>query len=333
VDHIVQSIGTYASLRQKESKKNHPSPGVVLVQEIKSLISTHPHQMIIMSATLNAPTKREIRKENWMKTPVLVNCGQVSLPSTLSHHLFFSGDIGEAEEQLIEIVKKEVEKNENFRAILFIDSMASVRDQVARLTALGMNSVDLSSALSFDNPGKTKKTFENFVNGKGIRLFVTTEFTARGFDIPNMDTVFILGCFFKPQSYIHMAGRTARMGNKGQVITILPPEKLKKIHSIFKYLDIEFPSNLRDEIERIQAEVDAEEEAQKEQENNSQENEGEEGDEEEWKFEDSSPDYHTKKNSHQLERPSNTKPNALKAKQLSPTKQHTNIGNKTKFSR
>ena len=67
---------------------------VNLFLEIKSLISTHPHQMIVMSATLNSPTKREIWKKGWMTHPVLVNCGAVSLPSSLSHHLVFAEDIG-----------------------------------------------------------------------------------------------------------------------------------------------------------------------------------------------------------------------------------------------
>ena len=155
------------------------------------------------------------------------------------------------EEQLIEKVTEEVKKNPSFRALLFINPMASTRDQASRLTTLGIKSIgkkqrrakerqgevarergkgeesrrkgekgaeythslsfsfffpflELSAALSFENPAETKKTFQDFQNGKNVRLFVATEFTARGFDLPDMDTVFILGCFFKTQSYIRI---------------------------------------------------------------------------------------------------------------------------------
>ncbi|KAF9941733.1 hypothetical protein BGZ65_001741, partial [Modicella reniformis] len=54
---------------------------------------------------------------------------------------------------------------------------------------------------------------------KGI--FVAHESNARGLDLPGLSHVYIVGLPSSPSSYVHMAGRTGRMGCKGQVVTIL----------------------------------------------------------------------------------------------------------------
>ncbi|GJJ77414.1 hypothetical protein EMPS_09773 [Entomortierella parvispora] len=54
---------------------------------------------------------------------------------------------------------------------------------------------------------------------KGI--YLAHESNARGLDLPGLSHVYIVGLPSAPSSYLHMAGRTGRMGQKGTVVTIL----------------------------------------------------------------------------------------------------------------
>jgi Lhr-like helicase len=54
-----------------------------------------------------------------------------------------------------------------------------------------------------------------------IPLLVTTEHSARGMDFKGVDCVFLVGLPKRVDSYIHVAGRTAREGRKGRAVTLV----------------------------------------------------------------------------------------------------------------
>ena len=58
-------------------------------------------------------------------------------------------------------------------------------------------------------------------NLAAIPLLVTTEHSARGMDFKGVDTVFIVGLPARLDSYIHVAGRTARAG-RGMLVDTAP---------------------------------------------------------------------------------------------------------------
>ena len=55
----------------------------------------------------------------------------------------------------------------------------------------------------------------------GVPLLVTTEFSARGIDFKGIDCVILVGLPERLDSYIHVAGRTAREGRKGRAVCLL----------------------------------------------------------------------------------------------------------------
>ena len=61
------------------------------------------------------------------------------------------------EEQLIEKVTEEVKKNPSFRALLFINPMASTRDQAARLTTLGIKSIGKKQRRAKERQGEVAR--------------------------------------------------------------------------------------------------------------------------------------------------------------------------------
>ena len=56
-------------------------------------------------------------------------------------------------------------------------------------------------------------------------LLVTTEHAVRGIDFKGVDAVFLVGLPARLESYIHIAGRTAREGRKGRAVCLLTTEE------------------------------------------------------------------------------------------------------------
>jgi len=52
-------------------------------------------------------------------------------------------------------------------------------------------------------------------------LLVTTEHGARGVDLKKIDCVVLVGLPKKVDSYVHVAGRTAREGRRGMAISLV----------------------------------------------------------------------------------------------------------------
>jgi len=66
---------------------------------------------------------------------------------------------------------------------------------------------------------KRKKEYKKFLNS-GKAILLTTDLSARGIDIPNVDLIIQFDPPKNEELYIHRAGRTARVGNIGTVIKI-----------------------------------------------------------------------------------------------------------------
>ncbi|KAI1309955.1 hypothetical protein EDD11_003970 [Mortierella claussenii] len=72
-------------------------------------------------------------------------------------------------------------------------------------------------------------------------IFIAHENNARGLDLPGLSHVFIVGLPSAPSSYVHMAGRTGRMGQKGQVLTIIRDDGHleDRARSLFRTLNVD----------------------------------------------------------------------------------------------
>jgi superfamily II DNA/RNA helicase len=97
--------------------------------------------------------------------------------------------------------------------MVFIPPGASVRTVVNQLREFGADANELSIA-----------NWPSSHHVKAPRIWVTSEYAGRGIDLPMITHVFILGVPDSSASYLHMAGRTARMGRNGVAIVILPEE-------------------------------------------------------------------------------------------------------------
>ena len=92
---------------------------------------------------------------------------------------------------------------------------------------------------------KREKEYKNFKieDSHKLNILLTTDLAARGIDIPDVDMIIQLDPPKNEDSYIHKAGRTARVGNTGISILFLLEEELSFINYMkqkFIFID-EFP--------------------------------------------------------------------------------------------
>ena len=79
---------------------------------------------------------------------------------------------------------------------------------------------------------------EMFKSGK-VQILVSSDLSARGLNIDDVDYIFNLDLPPTSKEYIHRVGRTARGNNSGTAISIITSKDLPIIRSYERELDIE----------------------------------------------------------------------------------------------
>ena len=97
----------------------------------------------------------------------------------------------------------------------------------------------VGTLLGHNNKQARQKAIADFKAGR-IKLLLSTDLAARGLDIPDVDYVFNLDLPESSEIYLHRAGRTARAGAKGTVITLADNKEAYKLEQLEKKLGIAF---------------------------------------------------------------------------------------------
>jgi superfamily II DNA/RNA helicase len=82
-----------------------------------------------------------------------------------------------------------------------------------------------------------KQALDDFRAGR-IRFLVTSDLAARGLDISGISHIVSLDLSDDPDAYIHRAGRTARAGTRGVMVTIGDEAELRRLAALEKRLGI-----------------------------------------------------------------------------------------------
>ncbi|MDT0454244.1 DEAD/DEAH box helicase [Streptomyces sp. DSM 41527] len=104
------------------------------------------------------------------------------------------------------------------RVLLFLDTKHAVDQLTRHLRASGVHAAALHSGKS--QPQRTR-TLAQFKNGR-IAVLVATNVAARGLHVDDLDLVVNVDPPTDPKDYLHRAGRTARAGESGCVVTLVP---------------------------------------------------------------------------------------------------------------
>ena len=121
------------------------------------------------------------------------------------------------------------------RGLVFINRAFDAERTLSKLQYEGIRA---GSLLGHSGKMERKQAIADFEKGK-LQLLLSTDLAARGLDMEGIDYVFNLDLPDSAQLYQHRAGRTARAGASGTVITLADAKEAVKLAELEKKLGIQ----------------------------------------------------------------------------------------------
>ncbi|RUO96864.1 P-loop containing nucleoside triphosphate hydrolase protein [Jimgerdemannia flammicorona] len=258
-DQALRLPKRFATEREIRNRQMHPKPAeqlIGLVFDKAGVRREKKLQLVISSATLNRPLRYFLadKDKGWIRDALFIDAtNSTSAPAQITHHCLvvsagsirninaasdegLGGDdiqsaaagtgtaededwweeypadesFGDDDDRMLEGVATACELEGVRRGLVFVNNNTSIPKFIGRLKEHGVEAKELITSFA-----------EGAADRKPATLLVATEHTARGVDLPDVSHVFILGIPSSATSYLHMAGRTGRMGREGKVVTFV----------------------------------------------------------------------------------------------------------------
>lgn len=128
-------------------------------------------------------------------------------------------------EILRQILREQAGKEQ---AIIFCNRKSDVDILAKSLSGHGFSAQALHGGFAQYQRNETLQAFRD----NKYQLLVTSDVTARGIDIDNINLVFNFDVPINEEDYVHRIGRTGRAGNKGKSITLVTKMDLRQLSKI-----------------------------------------------------------------------------------------------------
>lgn len=179
-------------------------------------------EILIFSATINKNTLETAKA--LMKDPVIFkNESNFSLNPVIEH-MYIETDPREKSE----VLRKLTSAINPQKAVVFVNNVYNIDLVAERLNYHNKNAFAMHNKLTKE---QRQNAMEKFRKGQ-IKILVSSDISARGFDIENVTHIINLDFPSNPLEYLHRAGRTARGKNSGCTISLVTA---KEMHLIKKY--------------------------------------------------------------------------------------------------
>ncbi|HVN63708.1 MAG TPA: DEAD/DEAH box helicase [Candidatus Binataceae bacterium] len=184
------------------------------LRRILRMAPKHRQTMMFSATMASGP---EMIAREFLSHPERVTIGEKTAPPSSIKQSIYPVTMENKGPVLLEILKRpEVES-----AIVFTRTKSRA-DRVARLLQRSnMRAVQIHGDRS---QSQRNAALAGFRGGK-FRVMVATDVAARGLDIPGVSHVINFDLPDETESYIHRIGRTARMGRRGEAISLVTPEE------------------------------------------------------------------------------------------------------------
>ncbi|MCR5757327.1 MAG: DEAD/DEAH box helicase [Selenomonas sp.] len=239
---VVGSAGRIIELAQKNKLKLHKVKLLVLDEfdrlfDAQNMTNTadvvrllpEDRQVVMVSAT--AP-KKALDKADFLQHPEVIKVEEDPAAQSQRENLYRMTPFRSKVETVRHLARRLGVK----RGLVFINKVFDAERILAQLRYEGFM---VGTLLGHNNKQARQKAIADFKAGR-IKLLLSTDLAARGLDIPDVDYVFNLDLPESPAVYLHRAGRTARAGAKGTVITLADNKEAYKLEQLEKKLGIDF---------------------------------------------------------------------------------------------
>ena len=166
-------------------------------------------QTLLFSATLDGDVDTLVREH--MHDPIKHELEPATSPvDTMEHHLLVVNREDKA------VVATEIARRDG-RTIMFVRSQLGAERVAGNIADRGVNARALHGGMS---QNARTRTMAEFKEGK-IDVLVATDVAARGIHVDDISLVVHVDPPEDPKAYLHRAGRTARAGATGRVVTLV----------------------------------------------------------------------------------------------------------------
>lgn len=202
-----------------------------MAEDTRNLIRrvSRVRQTAACSATLSERSRERLLPLMGGSAAIVETEAQELLRERISHWAFFS-----EERRKIRTLCSFFGASSAKKVLVFTPKSGQIGNIVAQLQHHTISAAGLSG--DFDKRVR-KQALEDFKAGR-CRVLVSSDLAARGLDIPDIACVIALDVPDSGEAYIHRAGRTARAGKQGVMVTIGDAEELRRFAGLEKKLGI-----------------------------------------------------------------------------------------------
>ena len=178
-------------------------------------------QRMLFSATLDHAVDVLVRR--FMNHPARHTAGPAAAPPAIIHHLL---TVAPADRTGVVTALT----SGRGRSLVFTRTRRRARQLARQLTRAGTPAGELHGNLT---QSARERNLAAFAAGKA-RVMVATDIAARGIHVDGIDLVIHADSPAEPKAYLHRAGRTARAGATGTVITLQTPAQAGEVRTMMR---------------------------------------------------------------------------------------------------
>ncbi|WP_127782792.1 DEAD/DEAH box helicase [Rhodococcus sp. X156] len=218
-DHLRQGTCILDAIEMTALDEADQMTDLGFLPEVKALLSATPAdgQRLMFSATLDREIQSIVRQFLPDHVEHSTQDGKASV-DTMSHHVLLV-DRGQKDAVLAEIGAR------NGRTIMFARTKLGVEGITDRLRALGIRAESLHGGKA---QNQRTRVLDRFKTGR-TPVLVATDVAARGIHVDGVSLVVHVDPPADAKDYLHRAGRTARAGESGTVVTIVLPNQRRTV--------------------------------------------------------------------------------------------------------
>lgn len=187
--------------------------------QVREILDVTPPdgQRLLFSATLDGDVSELINR--YLTNPITHSVAPATATiTTMEHHLL------KVDRQDKQAVVTEIGAREG-RTIMFVRTKDHVDRLTERLRSSGVHAVALHGGKT---QGQRNRVLADF-KGDVASVLVATDVAARGIHVDNISLVLHVDPPSDPKDYLHRAGRTARAGASGTVVTLFTQDQRRVV--------------------------------------------------------------------------------------------------------
>jgi ATP-dependent RNA helicase RhlE len=199
------------------------------IDDINKILTFLPkkRQTLFFSATMPPKIKQLALK--LLHEPAQVNISLSKPAENIKQTAYLAFDT-----QKINLLRNIFENRDLKSGILFAGRKQRVKEIEKELRKIGVNVGAIHSDLDQSQREDVLLKFRN----RNIALLVATDVVSRGIDVQGIELVVNYDVPGDPEDYVHRIGRTARAESKGEAITLINPDDVKRFKRIEEMIEL-----------------------------------------------------------------------------------------------